>query len=92
MDNHHTFTASGSLPSLFRTKGRYSEVVLGEAGDSFPASVIIKKVNQKGTKSPLRTFTAAPENMSVLLETTPGSSIDIEVTGAIYVELNNLTE
>ena len=92
MDQNHTFGSAGSLPATFKTRGRFSEVVLGEAGDTFPSSVIISKVNQKGTLSPLRTFTTAPTNANILIETKPGTSIDIEVTGAFYVELNDLDE
>jgi hypothetical protein len=92
MATYHTFTGLGTLPVRFKTSGRYSEIILGEVGDNFPSRVTIMKVNQKGTLSPLRVFTEAPTNLNVLLETEPGSSIDIEVTGPLYVEINDLDE
>lgn len=93
-DQYHNFTAAGSLPSRFRTAGRYSEVVLGKDGETFPSSVKIQKVTQDDGVATLREFTAAPTNRGVLLETTPGATIDITVsaTSAFYVELNNLAE
>lgn len=92
MDQNYTFTGAGTLPDRFETSGRFSEIVLGEDGDTFPDSVIISKVNQKGTLSPLRTFSTKPTNSNILIETQPGTTIDIEVTGAFYVELNDLDQ
>lgn len=94
--NNHTFTADGTLPDLFTTEGKYSEICLGKDGQTFPAtSVKIVKRAQDGGNLLLREFTSAPTNRSVQLTTSPNSAIDIEVTGTsgdFYVELNNITE
>lgn len=96
MSNNHTFTADGSLSTLFNTEGKYSEICLGKDGQTFPAtSVKIIKKAQDGGDLLLRTFTSAPTNRSVQLTTAPNSAIDIVVAGTsgnFYVELNNLTE
>ena len=92
MDQYYAFTGAGSLPTRFKTEGRYSEVCLGKDGETFPSSVKIQKVAQDGGVITLREFTSAPTNRGVLLETSPNSTIDITVTGAFYVELNNLAE
>ena len=93
-DQNHSFTAAGSLPDRFKTAGRYSEVCLGKDGETFPSSVKIQKVAQDNGIITLREFTSAPTNRNVLVETTPGATIDITVsaTSDFYVELNNLAE
>lgn len=93
MENqYYTFTGAGTLPTRFTTSGRYSEIILGKDGDTFPSSVKIQKVTQDDGIATLREFTTAPTNRAILLETSPGSTIDIEVTDAIYVEMNNLSQ
>lgn len=95
MDQNQTFSATGTLDDRWKTKGRYSEVILGKDGQTFPGSVKVQKVTQDDGVATLREFTEAPDNRSILVETSPGSTIDISVTspsGDFYVELNNLTQ
>lgn len=85
-----------SLTNLWRTKGRWSEIILGsDANGTLDTSVAIKKVNQDGGLSTLRTFTSLPDTRSIKLETQPGSTIDVVAVGAstdLYVEMNDLAE
>jgi len=96
MSQNHTFTADGSLPANWETNGRYSEIILGKDGQNFPStSVKIQKITQDNGIATLRSFTAAPDNRSILLETTPRSTIAIAVAGTsgnFYVEINDLKE
>lgn len=94
-DKYYHFTSARTLPERFKTAGRYSEIILGAVGDdTFPTTLRVLKVNQRGDTSVLREFTAFPDNRNILLETSPGSTIDIECVGAVdlYVELNDLSE
>ena len=94
MSQNNTFSSSGTLSTRWRTKGRWSEVVLGKDGQTFPSSLKIQKVTQDGGVATLREFTSAPTNRSILLETAPGSTVDIDATVSsdFYVEMNDLAE
>lgn len=94
--SYHTFTSAGSLPDRFRTKGRYSMLMLGaEGSDTLGTSLKIQRVTATGGLHTIREITslASLTNNSLKLELPPGSTIDITVAGSptLYVELADLT-